>query len=327
MNKGWLDFFEQYVFMGKREGRAVLYTCKTGESAQVYAESISDVFDILFNGVAGFCDVRRSINPRRGDINTVPYIEHVGVDIDVEGDLEAAKIEAIKLAEVIERLDGRPLVVFTGGKGYSVVVPVENPLEPDDSLYRAIMSDLVAMSRILHADMNPGIKYLVRVPFTRHTKTDRMCLIYDYKNDKHVDYIDEALRLMGSVKPIRVGNYEKQQKIRIQKQTATRTKRIHWIEEVENKCISDCRHRFVLAVLARYLVNVLKMKEEDAVERILAFAERCGAKMYKSWIRSVVRGVANKKLMPYSCDKFFSEEGTYSCKELASLKDVFCANQ
>ncbi|MCH1770132.1 MULTISPECIES: DNA primase noncatalytic subunit PriX [Metallosphaera] len=79
-----------------------------------------------------------------------------------------------------------------------------------------------------------------------------------------------------------------------------RTTSMDWIEKVLEKGLADCRKRFILYVGSRYLVNVKKLPEDDAVEKLKEFYYKSGGKIYETWIRSVVRGVKSKGLMPPS---------------------------
>jgi len=73
--------------------------------------------------------------------------------------------------------------------------------------------------------------------------------------------------------------------------------------------VPDGRARLILYVISRYLVNVLGLDEEEAVQEITAFIEnscqkhgRCGG-IYKSWVRNVVKHVAKGKWRPWSLDR------------------------
>lgn len=73
-----------------------------------------------------------------------------------------------------------------------------------------------------------------------------------------------------------------------------------WIEKVLEKGMPDCRKRFILYVASRYLVNVKGMDENEAVKQLEEFYYKNGGKVYESWLKSVVRGVKAKKLLPWS---------------------------
>lgn len=77
-----------------------------------------------------------------------------------------------------------------------------------------------------------------------------------------------------------------------------------WIEKVMEEGLDDARKRFILYVASRYLVNVRGLSEEEAVRELKEFYSRkAGGKVYESWLRSVVRGVKSKRLLPWSLNK------------------------
>ncbi|QKQ99168.1 DNA primase noncatalytic subunit PriX [Metallosphaera tengchongensis] len=73
-----------------------------------------------------------------------------------------------------------------------------------------------------------------------------------------------------------------------------------WIDKVLERGLEDGRKRFILYVASRYLMNVKKLPEDEALERIKSFYYKNGGKVYDTWIRSVLRGVKAKGLMPPS---------------------------
>ncbi|EWG07983.1 MAG: hypothetical protein ASUL_03029 [Candidatus Aramenus sulfurataquae] len=79
------------------------------------------------------------------------------------------------------------------------------------------------------------------------------------------------------------------------------TKDYSWIEKVLERGLQDGRKRFILYVASRYLVNVKKYDEDTAIEKMKEFYYKNGAgKVYDAWLRSVVRGVKEKRLYPPS---------------------------
>ncbi len=97
-----------------------------------------------------------------------------------------------------------------------------------------------------------------------------------------------------------------------------------YIEEILERGLEDGRKRFILYCASRYLVNVKGFSEEKAVEEIMRFVEKsellpgfCGSgKIYKSWVRSVVKGVKEKKLKPYRLSKL--KENHHELYEIVS---------
>lgn len=79
-----------------------------------------------------------------------------------------------------------------------------------------------------------------------------------------------------------------------------------WIARLIEGGAEDGRARLILYVISRYLMNVRRMSEEEAMREIEVFLERSCKnygrceKIYASWIRSVLRGVRQRGLMPWS---------------------------
>ncbi len=74
-----------------------------------------------------------------------------------------------------------------------------------------------------------------------------------------------------------------------------------WIEKVIEEGMEDARKRFILYVASRYLVNIKGLSDEDAIKELKEFySKKGGGKVYESWLRSVIRGVKSKKLLPWS---------------------------
>ena len=77
-----------------------------------------------------------------------------------------------------------------------------------------------------------------------------------------------------------------------------------WIEKVLNEGLPDARKRFILYVGSRYLVNVKGVSEEEAIKRLEEFYyKKGGGKVYESWLKSVIKGVKSKGLLPWSLKK------------------------
>ncbi|MGC9119671.1 MAG: hypothetical protein ACP5I3_11910, partial [Thermoproteus sp.] len=192
-----LGFLEEYIFgFSKFKGRSVLYVCNEGSpirTGQIYVEDLYDVLDgILYSAATGNCSVRRSIQPRLGDINTVPEVIAVSLDIDAEVFSVAKKLAAMA-ADIIKALGAQPLVVFTGGKGYAVLTYLsEEYRQIGEQTYKALAEALREPLPEAATVEIPPIKGLVKVPFTRHEKTKNLVLLYDPERDKHIDDVQEA---------------------------------------------------------------------------------------------------------------------------------------
>jgi len=91
-------------------------------------------------------------------------------------------------------------------------------------------------------------------------------------------------------------------------QGRTSSKRYAWIDKVIREGVPDGRARLILYVISRYLVNVKGLNDDEALAEIESFIEascrnhgNCG-KIYKSWIKNVVKHVRRGGWKPWSLE-------------------------
>ncbi len=82
-----------------------------------------------------------------------------------------------------------------------------------------------------------------------------------------------------------------------------------WIEAIIERGVPDGRSRLILYVISRYLLNVKGLSPEEAEAVVDSFIEascrnhgNCG-KIYKSWIRHVLRRVKEGGWKPWSLER------------------------
>jgi len=81
-----------------------------------------------------------------------------------------------------------------------------------------------------------------------------------------------------------------------------------YIDELLKHPIADGRHRFVWLVLAPFLVNVRKLEEEDAIEKIKAYVSSSGdMRAMKRFVEYNVKRAKRNGLMPPTLPKLRSE--------------------
>jgi len=96
-----------------------------------------------------------------------------------------------------------------------------------------------------------------------------------------------------------------------------------WIDKVLEKGLPDARKRFILYVASRYLVNVKGLSEEEAIKRLEEFYYKGGGgKVYESWLKSVIKGVKSKGLLPWSLKRIEERD-----KEMYMLISKILNNQ
>jgi len=85
--------------------------------------------------------------------------------------------------------------------------------------------------------------------------------------------------------------------------------RYAWVEELIRRGVPDGRSRLILYVISRYLVNVKGLSVDEAHLVVKEFIENscrnygdC-SKIYDSWIRNVLRRVAEGGWLPWSLER------------------------
>lgn len=192
-----LDVIELWFYgMYPDYGRALLRVERSGEGGQIYVKTFMDALPHVADSMAGLCGVRTSLQPRGRDINEVPLLESVLFDNDSPENLELAKYTALKQLEMLKQLGGSGVIIFTGGKGYSVRAWLDKQYAKYVQQYRRIASSIAelfesyafAKTELLHE------KALVRVPYSTHEKTGNRVLVFD--GERHVYDPDVAYKLI-----------------------------------------------------------------------------------------------------------------------------------
>ncbi len=133
-----------------------------------------------------------SVNYYKGDIGKPGEpvaLEKLFFDIDYPGHLDKAQKDARKL---IDRLLAycKPLLVFSGGKGYHVYCYVGTPIEGSKQFLKTVLEFLLDELRIhnlnlvsLDEKVVKDVSRLSRIPYTLHNKTKKQVtpLDYDFK--------------------------------------------------------------------------------------------------------------------------------------------------
>lgn len=93
-----------------------------------------------------------------------------------------------------------------------------------------------------------------------------------------------------------------------------RPARLEWIERIIEYGVPDGRSRLILYVISRYLVNVKGLSIGDAEKVIDGFLNascenhgKC-TKIYRSWVRNVLKRVKDGGWRPWSLDRLARED-------------------
>ncbi|MEB3773363.1 MAG: DNA primase noncatalytic subunit PriX [Desulfurococcales archaeon] len=87
------------------------------------------------------------------------------------------------------------------------------------------------------------------------------------------------------------------------------SERYKWVEDLIKKGLPDGRARAILYIVSRYLVNVKGLDPDSALVVVEEFIDNscknhgnCG-KIYKSWIRNVLRRVSEGGWKPWTLER------------------------
>ena len=234
--------------------------------------------------------------------DTLPY------DFDCEGDPELAIRKALEFADYVKGKYGVDSVVYiTGFKGARVVVPLAKPTDYEGYklLWYSILPLTLASAKcrsspIIDRSLVEDYKHTSRPPFTYNYKNGKTRLARIIKPKIRAEEFDWSLLEPlnpGDVLVYRV-SLPDLKPLRLINRKASSKRGPYWIEQVLSEGLPDGRKRFILWVASRYLVNVKGLGLEEALGELEGFLEascrnhgNC-SRIYSSWLRSVLRGVA-----------------------------------
>lgn len=126
----------------------------------------------------------------KGQPGTPVALEKVFFDIDSPGDMERAKKDTRRLVEVLETIC-RPLVVFSGGKGYHVYCYFNPVVEGGKEFLKIVLEQVIVSLNIppiptLDERVVGDVSRLSRIPYTVHEKTGSMAVVVDEQDLKPV---------------------------------------------------------------------------------------------------------------------------------------------
>lgn len=167
-------FLEEWF--GILEGREL------GKPERVFTRDPRDMFSLIDESVRFRRPAYMSVQPYKA--KDQPYaIEKLFFDFDSDGDLDRAWSDVSKFSDHLIRFYGvRPLVVFSGCKGYHIYIflnrayafsEVELAKEVYLSLQRALLRGLTLET--LDRQVLGDIKRLSRIPFSLHEKSGNLC--------------------------------------------------------------------------------------------------------------------------------------------------------
>lgn len=307
----FLTFLEDWIFAGEKQfGRALLLTCK--QSRQIYIQNMIEAIEYVAQGLAGICGLRSSVQPRDGNINTVPYVQGFIIDNDSPDNPHVARITAVRQLELVQKLGGDGVIVFTGGKGYTLRVFLDKEYRNITAeQYKSLVSSFAIDMGIVKAEVL-NVKALIRVPYTVHEKSKARVLLYNPQTDKHIDDHEEAHSLFLKAMERPLPFYEELIKVETSekdKQYEEKTEEVKrdgrrlpkWVEKlIEHLKETGTLCHYARVALARWLIYA--GYSEDAIVDIFRYAKNFRENMTRYHIQYEKKRLESGE-KPWSCRK------------------------
>ena len=210
------------------------------------------------------------------------------IDIDIQDNLDEARKITLRTARRVEnKLDVKPLVQFSGWKGYHVLVPciskeIPNGVNEAKDYLRWLQGYL--SFGYCDAQVRGDVNRLFRLPHTSNSKINgtqieshNVAVIQEW-NGKRADlgilYGDFAISQL--VKELKLKRKPKSENYTRDSVHASRTTSC-WIESLLRHGIQDGRHRTIMYVLAPYFVRVKKASLDMALSEVSDWIAKCNA--------------------------------------------------
>ena len=212
------------------------------------------------------------VEQRRGIISTV------FIDIDLESDLDLAKKYALRSARLIKRLlDVKPLIQFSGGKGFHILLPCEFRDLPggagEAKEYLRWLQERLSYG-LCDKQILGDLNRLFRIPWTLNSKivegglvSRRVEVIQDWSGNRA-----DLTLLFGDFKISRVSRAIEARRIPLK---VERVRGYEWVEKLLNTPIADGRKICIGLAIAPYLVKVKDLEPEEATKIIEDWLDRC----------------------------------------------------
>jgi len=239
---------------------------------------------------------------------------YVALDLDCPEDPQRA-LEAAHLLmqELRERYGAEAVLVWSGFKGAHLYVPLSAPLTHGELLLAALaIADTSRHGGLVDWTALRDPRRLMRVPYTWNLKRGerRLAVVLDERLNPVMPGDFEWGRPLD---PRRLGVARIVTRLPMVRTVVPSQERYAWMDRLLGQGAPDGRKRLILYVLARYLANLKRLGEEEALEALREFlgasCRRYGncSKISESWLRSVLRGVKRGGWKPWTREKLRRE--------------------
>ena len=255
-----------------------VYMNNTWRYGQFLVESLDEFIQVVraANNIDIFIHTHSEQNLKNG------YIENLLLDFDSESDIDLAKKAAMKASAEIEKFfDVKPLIYFSGNKGFHVVLPFRQAPLPEGASELGSFLSFIAKTMIKKAQLNKNQSVdwqvvnsplrFIRLIGSYHSgvQMHRVEPIQDWNGN----FADSRL-LYGNFRMARLIEQTKLRKT-LKNSKSYNAPGYEWIEKILNKPLPDGRKRMLWLVIAPYLINVLGLNTRDAYSITRSFLIKC----------------------------------------------------
>jgi hypothetical protein len=237
-------------------------------------------------------------------------------DFDYEEDPNIAIKTAYEFSKLIkEKYNADVIIVRSGHKGAHVYIPLSQPVKWDHykALWRHILNLLPEERRNLCDPNMLQFNRLARIPMTVNYKDGKRSWAWmlQPKIEKWSDFTWDLLQPLdvSKVKIFIFKGFSLPQKINMNERLRRSQNRIDWIEDVIERGLPDGRKRILALAVIPYLINVLSLDDEEALEKIREFQDascknygRCD-EIKEKWILYEIKRIRSKGYGPIRFEK------------------------
>jgi len=244
-------------------------------------------------------------------------------DFDSEEDPNIAIKTAYELSRLVkERYDADAIIVRSGHKGAHVYIPLKQPVKWDhyQALWRHVLNLLPEDKRGLCDPNMLQFNRLARIPMTVNYKDGKRSWAWmlQPKIERWSEFSWDLLQPLdvSKVKIFIFKGFSLPQKVDVierLRRSQNKINRIDWIEDVIERGLPDGRKRILALAIIPYLINVLRLEDEEALERVRMFLDascknygRCD-EIREKWILYEIKRIRSRGYGPIRFEKLIED--------------------
>jgi len=237
------------------------------------------------------------------------------IDID-RRNLNESKKDASIIIGYLEPIFGPPIVKFSGNRGYHIIYKADKTID---------VPTMLKLTKIIEKETETNLdkniyrpNHLIRGFYSIHFKSKQRSYIVDKKFRK-IEFKDELFDLnnwneinlepfQSKIKEIEIKTKESTQLTpektnETKKQKTKDTLRCSYpcISFLELKGTEKGKRHYAIFVLTTYLMNFLKLNNEEIIKRVLNFNRKCNPPEDEKTVEIQVKHILKKRYIMPSC--------------------------